>query len=282
MAGTSYRTRSSTVQSRSPRSLKKVWRRTLLMRSCRPDLGVLARAANVEDEDLVSPGRQLGGKMIVGDRPERGVESQAMTENHRQLAGVGMLRSVVPDAQPPAVLGVRIAVGAGPQVRTRRIAAHGGTTRQHTTNRAQIARRRRRFARDGAWRLDSLPSPFRRGRERPCSPALADSIEPLLSWERQHVKCPCQSRSHRDPNLRCSADLRETQILRNQIERVHVTLPDLDHACDSRLVTTTSDAWAGSTGPETGPRARRVWDNGLEGLFSPDDRWSSRSCAGRR
>ena len=53
--------------------------------------GVLARAPDVEDVDLVAARRQLAREMIVGDRPERGIEPQPMTEDHRQLARVRML-----------------------------------------------------------------------------------------------------------------------------------------------------------------------------------------------
>ena len=57
--------------------------------------------------------------------------------DHRQLARVGIRRSIMPNAEPPAVLGVRIAVGARPKVRTGRIAAHAGATRQQRQSRAQ-------------------------------------------------------------------------------------------------------------------------------------------------
>ena len=103
---------------------------SLLIAIDRPRPGIFARAADVEDEDVVASGGQLGGKMVVGDRPERGVEPQAVTENHRQLARVGMPGPIVPHPQPPAILGVGITVGARPQIGAGRIAAHGGAAHQ--------------------------------------------------------------------------------------------------------------------------------------------------------
>jgi hypothetical protein len=91
---------------------------------------VFARATDIEDENVITAGRQLGRQMIVGDCPESGVQTQAMTENHRQLARVRVLRPIVPDAEPPSILGVREGVGTGAQVSGGRIAAHAGTTHQ--------------------------------------------------------------------------------------------------------------------------------------------------------
>ena len=87
-----------------------------MIRSLPPDPAVLARAADVEDEDLVAPRGELRGQVVVGDRPEGGVEAQAVAEDDRQLARVGLCRAVVADAQPPAVPGVGVAVGAGAEV----------------------------------------------------------------------------------------------------------------------------------------------------------------------
>ena len=52
----------------------------------------------------------------VGDRPEGAVEPQAVTEDDGELVRVGDGRPEVPDAEPPAVGGVGVAVGAGPKV----------------------------------------------------------------------------------------------------------------------------------------------------------------------
>ena len=154
-----------------------------------PHLGVLTRAPNVEDVDLVSTRGQLRGEMVVGDRPEGGIESQAVTENHRQLVRIGMFGPVMANAQPPAVLSVGVTVGARPQIRARRIAAHGGATRHQTTSPCKTNRRRIASARDGAYRLDSLPTSF----DMPGASLLhgaEDSIEPAFSWELQQNGIP--------------------------------------------------------------------------------------------
>ena len=108
-------------------------------RPCRP--AALARAAEVEDEDLVAPRGELGGEVVVGDRPEGAVEPQAVAEHHRQLARVGDGRGGwcrTPSRQPsavsayPSVQGRRSGDGpaphrraAGDLARTRTIAPSG-------------------------------------------------------------------------------------------------------------------------------------------------------------
>src|SRR5262249_1396636 len=93
-------------------------------------VGIFARAADVEDVHLVPPRAQLRGKMRIRERPEGGVQSEAVTEHHRQLARVRVLGPTMSNAEPPAIGRVGIPVRAGAQVRTWRLAAHGGTARE--------------------------------------------------------------------------------------------------------------------------------------------------------
>ena len=100
-----------------------------LIRSCRPGRAVLARAPDVEDVNVVAPGVQLKREMIVRDRPEGGIEAQPVTEDHRQLGGVGLPGPIVADTQPPSVRRVSVTVRAGTEIGARRLPSHGGATR---------------------------------------------------------------------------------------------------------------------------------------------------------
>jgi hypothetical protein len=51
-------------------------------------VGVLAGAANVEHKHVVAACGQLDGQMVIRNRPECGIQSQTMAENHGQLASV--------------------------------------------------------------------------------------------------------------------------------------------------------------------------------------------------
>ena len=108
-----------------------------------------------------------------------------MAQNHRQLTRVGMRRPVMPDPQSPAILGVRKAVGARPQVDTRRIAAHADAARRRRQNGAQESVGENRSPPtvhgDGGF----LPAHTRRGRQHPCSSAHPDSIDHAGLWEHQ-------------------------------------------------------------------------------------------------
>ena len=97
-----------------------------------PQVCVFARGPDVEDIDVVTTGGQLRGKMVVGDRPERGIEPEAVTEDHRKLTRFGMFRPIMTDTESPAVFGISESVGTWPQIRAGRITAHGGTSRHQT------------------------------------------------------------------------------------------------------------------------------------------------------
>src|SRR5208283_1608949 len=91
---------------------------------------VFSRAPDVEDVDLVAALTELGREIVVDDRPERGVEPQAMTENDRQLARIRMRGAVMTNAQPPAVSCVRITISARTKIGGRGVLPHAGTPRQ--------------------------------------------------------------------------------------------------------------------------------------------------------
>ncbi len=136
---------------------------------------VLARAPDVEDVHVVASSVQLGWEVIVRDRPEGGIEAQPVTEDHRQLGGVGLLGPIVADTQPPSVRRVSVTVRARTEIGARRLPSHGGATRQPCAHQESGAERPRTTVHEG-W------NPSRHGsrREHPCSTAAAIVTRPGL------------------------------------------------------------------------------------------------------
>ena len=115
-----------------------------------------------------------------------------MTENHRQLARIGMFGPVMANAQPPSILGVRVAVGARTQVWTGRIAPHVGATRQHRQARAKetVGESHPPATVHVGW----IPFQLRSKMPGASLPhGGEDSSEPALHWERQQRHEGCSS-----------------------------------------------------------------------------------------
>src|SRR5208337_5294311 len=91
---------------------------------------VFSGAPDIEDVDLVAALAELSRKMIIDERPERGIEPQSMTENNRQLAGIRMLGAIMTNTQPPAVSCIRVTISARTEIGRRGVLPHAGTPRQ--------------------------------------------------------------------------------------------------------------------------------------------------------
>src|SRR5262249_31195450 len=90
---------------------------------------VLPGAPNIEDIDLIATRGQLRGKMVIRDRPERGIQPKSVAQDHWQLTGVVGLRPVVSDSQPPPIRRVCVAISARPEIGARCLATHDRAAR---------------------------------------------------------------------------------------------------------------------------------------------------------
>src|SRR5262249_33287379 len=93
-----------------------------------PESRVLARTPDVEYIDLVPALGELGRQVVVGNRPESGVQPQPVTKNNGELPRIGLSGAIMPNAQPPAITRVGVTIGTRSKVRRRCVAAHRGAS----------------------------------------------------------------------------------------------------------------------------------------------------------